>query len=123
VNPASWPGVVNAGFVAVLEDHVVAGLGPLLGPIALVEQLAGVRVGKAFDIDLVGDGTLAAVGAGHDAVGSPWGGPVDVGDLMGGPCQRRSEAIGEGQSGYGGVWGSARHEVAVFLVVVAGTRD
>jgi hypothetical protein len=76
-----------------VEDHVVARLGPLLlGPIALVERLAGVQVrGVAFNIDLVCNGSLAAVGASHDdclAIGSPRGGPVNVGDLMSGPANR-----------------------------------
>lgn len=125
VDLASWPGVVDAGFVTI-EDHVVARLRPLLGPIALVERLAGGWVREAFNIDLVGNGTLAAGQAGHDdciAIGGPRGGPAYVGNLMGGSCQRRSEVINEGRCGYGGVWGAASHEVPVFPMSVIAFRE
>ncbi len=95
--PAVWPGVVNTRFVA-KEDRTVGGLGPLLGTITLVERVAGVRAGKAFNVHLVCNGTLEAAGAGHDdsvAIGGPWGGPVYVGNLVSRPPQRRSEAIDE----------------------------
>jgi hypothetical protein len=44
-------------------------------------------VRKAFDVHLVGNGTLATIGAGHNdsvAIGGPWGGPVYVGGMMSG---------------------------------------
>jgi hypothetical protein len=94
-NPATWSGVVDTNLVAV-SDCVVSRLGPFLGLIALVERVMGVRVGEAFDMNLVGDQILVAVQASDDdgvTIISPWGGPVYCFNRKRQPNRQRWEAI------------------------------